>query len=52
MNANIKPEKVCIECEEGLGRYWGSNFCEDCFRQLLREHLADEDKKGNSDNCR
>lgn len=40
-----KPEKVCIECKTGLGRYWGRNFCESCFRQLLTDHLAEEDKR-------
>lgn len=40
-----KPEKVCIECKTGLGRYWGMNFCESCFRQLLTDHLAEEDKR-------
>lgn len=45
--ATTKTEKVCIECKIKLGRYWGRNFCEECFRQLLREHLADEDRKAD-----
>jgi GTP cyclohydrolase FolE2 len=35
--------KTCIECKAREARYWGSHFCEDCFRELLTEKL-DEDK--------
>lgn len=40
-----KPEKVCIECNKELGRYWGRNFCKTCLGQLLTEHMKEEDRK-------
>lgn len=41
----MKQNKVCIECNKDLARYWGRNFCESCFRQLLTDHLNEEDKR-------
>lgn len=41
----MKPIKSCIECDKDLARHWGNNFCEKCFRQLLTDHLAEEDKR-------
>lgn len=40
----VKVQKVCIECNAKPARYWGSSFCEDCFRKLLKEKLEEEDK--------
>lgn len=37
--------KVCLECKAKLARYYDNAFCESCFRQLLKEHLAEEDKR-------
>ena len=33
----------CIECKDAEARYWGSHFCEDCFRKVLQEKLEEED---------
>jgi hypothetical protein len=33
----------CIECNEKEARYWSSNFCEDCFRELLKVKLEEEE---------
>lgn len=33
---------LCIECKDKIARYWGSHFCEDCFRELLKEKLNEE----------
>ena len=37
-------EKICIECEKGLARHWGKNFCQKCIARLLNEHFREEDK--------
>jgi len=39
-----KDGKVCLECKTELARYWGRNFCEKCFRKLLKENLEEEQK--------
>lgn len=38
-----KNKKVCIECKEKEARYWASNFCEECFRELLSAKIQEED---------
>lgn len=40
-----KNGKVCIECSKDLARHWGNNFCEVCFRELLKQNLEKEDKR-------
>jgi ribosomal protein S14 len=35
--------KRCVECKEHDARYWGSNLCEDCFREILKEKLDEEE---------
>lgn len=40
-----KEGKVCLECNKVLGRFWGRAFCEPCFRKLLKEDIAEEDKR-------
>lgn len=40
-----KDGKVCLECKTDLARYWGNNFCEPCFRKLLKNNLEEEDKR-------
>lgn len=40
----IDMNKLCMECKDKPARYWGSSFCEDCFRELLRENLEKEDE--------
>lgn len=37
--------KVCLECREDLVRYRRGSFCEDCFRELLKRNLEDEDER-------
>lgn len=37
--------KVCLECKADLARYWGHSFCEPCFKKLLKDQLAEEDKR-------
>lgn len=34
---------LCIECKEEQARYWGSNFCELCFRKMLSEKLEEDE---------
>lgn len=41
---DLATGKVCIECGKFLARHWGNNFCEACFRKLLKESLIEEDK--------
>lgn len=41
----MMSKKYCIECKERQARYWSSNFCEECFRKLLREKLNEDEKK-------
>jgi hypothetical protein len=36
---------ICIECKENEARYWSSSFCEDCFKELLKVKLEEEDEK-------
>lgn len=36
--------KDCIECKVRPARYWASSFCEDCFRELLKEKLKEDDR--------
>ena len=40
-----KDGKVCLECKTELARQWGNNFCESCFRRLLKESLKKEQKE-------
>jgi len=40
-----KDGKVCIECKTDLGRFFGRNFCEECFKELLKANLEEEDKR-------
>lgn len=35
--------KYCVECQEREARHWGSNFCEDCFREALKEKVEGEE---------
>ena len=35
--------KDCIECKVRPARYWDSSFCEECFREVLRQKLDEED---------
>lgn len=34
--------KLCIECKDKTARYWGSHFCEKCFRKILSEKLKED----------
>lgn len=34
--------KTCIECKNRSARHWNSNFCEDCFREILKDTLIKE----------
>lgn len=35
--------KYCVECGEREARYWNSNFCEDCFREILSDKMEEEE---------
>jgi ribosomal protein L34E len=35
-------QKVCVECKARPARYWGSNICEECYREMLKEKLENE----------
>lgn len=32
----------CVECRIEDARYWGSNLCEKCFREILIEKMEEE----------
>ncbi|WP_165786667.1 hypothetical protein [Heyndrickxia camelliae] len=34
--------KDCIECKVRPARYWGSSFCEECFKEVLKEKLEND----------
>jgi ribosomal protein L34E len=36
-------QKVCVECKERIARYGGSNLCEECYREMLKEKLENEE---------
>jgi ribosomal protein L34E len=40
-----KKLSLCIECKDHVARYWGSNLCEECFREILKEKIASEDEQ-------
>lgn len=48
----MMSKKYCIECKERPARYWSSNFCEECFRKLLREKLDEDNQKAKSKKCK
>lgn len=39
----MRPLETCIECKVREARHWRSNFCEDCFREILNSKLEDDD---------
>ena len=40
-----KQNKVCIECKDDLGRYWGRNFCKSCLGELLNAQKREDDAR-------
>ncbi len=39
----MKTLKTCVECKTEIARHWNSNFCEKCFREILKEKMEEED---------
>ena len=33
--------KRCVECKKNYALYWGNNFCEKCFNNILSDNDRD-----------